>query len=148
MRTSTFSCTFAFALLLAACGDDTGGAGGAGSGGGSTTDAASTGTGSTTDASSTGTGSAAVTEVDCAGATIAQEVATDGFAFDPAAITLSAGGIIRFTPGSTIHNIAGEDASWASDFGDTACFQFATAGSYPFVCDAHKPDMAGTIAVN
>jgi plastocyanin len=146
MRTPILFGTLALALSLTACGDDTGGTGtGSGSGGGSssTGDTAA----STTDAASSGTGTASVTSVDCASVTPDAEITTEGFAFSPTTATVPAGGTIRFTPAATTHNIAGTDGSWSSEFGATVCFQFATAGSFAFQCDAHASQMTGTITV-
>jgi plastocyanin len=145
MRTPILFCTLALSLSLIACGDDTGGTGSGSGGGSSSTGDATTAT--TTDAASTGTGSASVTSVDCASVTPDAEITTDGFAFSPTTATVPAGGSIRFTPAAATHNIAGTDGSWSSDFGATACFQFATAGSFAFQCDAHASQMTGTVTV-
>lgn len=143
MRTPILFGTLALALSLTACGDDTGGSG-SGSGGGSSSTGDTT---ASTTAASTGSGTAAVNEVDCAAATIAAEVATDGFAFEPATITIAPGGVIRFTPDVATHNMEAVDGSWGSDLGATACFEFPTAGTYDFQCVNHKPSMAGTVTV-
>ena len=154
MRTWLLVTSFALSLPLAACGDDTGGAGGGGTGGGSggsdattstTTTGGTTTTGTTTTTSTTGAGGApgSVTVVSCDG-TIAAEIVTDGFAFSPTTVDISAGEIIRFTPASSAHNIAGD--GWSSEFGATTCFAFAEPGAFDFVCDAHAT-MTGTVNV-
>lgn len=150
MRTWLLVTTVALSFPLVACGDDTGGAGGSGSGGGGGGDATTSTTGDTTTTTTTTTGTtttgggSAVEVVDCAGATIAEEIVTDGFAFSPTAITIAPGDVIRFTPESSAHNISGD--GWSSEFGATTCFAFADAGAYDFVCDAH-PTMTGTVTV-
>lgn len=149
MRTWILLSTFALALPLAACGDDTGGAGGSGSGSGgaaaTSTDTASSGT-----TSSTGTGTgAAVEDVDCAGATVAATITTEAStAFVPAATTIAAGSVVKFDPGGGSHDMTSDDAGvFSTETGAVACLKFNTPGDYAFHCSVHAP-MVGTVTVN
>ncbi len=153
MRTWILLSTFALALPLAACGDDTGGAGGAGGGGDTssdTTDAATTdAAATTTDAASTGTGTPSDVElIDCTGVTPDAEVTNEGStAFSPASATVPVGGVVRFDPAGAPHNMTSDEAGvFATATSEEACLRFNAAGDFAFHCSVH-PVMVGTITV-
>src|SRR5688572_20530122 len=106
----------AFCLALAACGDDGGGGGG--------DDTAEP------DAEET----ASVTMVSCTGITPDAEVTTDGSAYSPMSVTISAGEVVRFDPQAT-HDVNGEE--FDVPLGGEGCFRFDTAGTYAFRCTPH-----------
>lgn len=87
---------------------------------------------------------AAVTEVDCASATIAELIVTDGAAYSPNAVTISAGEVVRFQPAAT-HDVASNDGLFSVGFGGDGCFRFDEAGSYTFHCTPHG--FSGTVTV-
>src|SRR5258707_15887229 len=66
--------------------------------------------------------------------------ATDGLAFTPATLQVSAGDIVRFTFGSVAHNVFfAAQAGAPADIGGTNANvagerTFAVAGTYPFPC--------------
>lgn len=146
MRTWILLSTFALALPLAACGDDTGGTGGGGGDDSST----STGSGSTASGTPTTTGGASLTpptltHAACASAPAATiGTAATGLAFEPKTASIKAGESIQFESGTVTHTIKGSD--WETDEGGTSCLTFSEAGSYPFVCGIHA-SMSGTITV-
>ena len=82
--------------------------------------------------------------VSCSGATIAAEVTTVGFAFDPAATTVPAGSVVRFTMPAT-HNAVSDDGLFRADFGTASCFRFTAAGTFGYHCEPHL--FTGTITV-
>ena len=85
-----------------------------------------------------------VVPVSCAGATIAQEVTTSGFAYDPVDSTISPGDIVHFTP-ATGHDVNEPSDEFHVGFGGDACFRFDVADSYTFSCSAHG--FSGSITV-
>lgn len=84
--------------------------------------------------------------------------ATDGRRFVPADVTISAGQSVCWqNVGTDFHTVTSDDGPGSSDDGTTfnsnlgagAFFvhEFATAGSFPYHCIPHLPDMVGTITV-
>ena len=78
--------------------------------------------------------------------------ATDGLAFTPATLQVSAGDIVRFTFGSVAHNVFfAAQTSAPADIGGTNANvaverTFAVAGTYTYTCHIH-PQMHGTVEV-
>jgi plastocyanin len=152
MRTWILLSTFALALPLAACGDDTGGGGaGGGAGGGDATTSADSTTTTTTDASSSSGGPAGDIEIfePCgASQTPDAEITNEGStAFSQPDVTIPVGGIIRFAPTGP-HNMTSTDdsADWFTTTSSEACIVFNVAGSFPYECSVH-PAMVGNITV-
>jgi plastocyanin len=77
-----------------------------------------------------------VTEVSCAGATIAATVTTLGFAYSPETTTIGVGDVVEFTPDSS-HDVNGEDPGLTVPLGGDLCFSFDEAGTYDFHCNPH-----------
>jgi len=150
MRTWILVPVLALALPLAACGDDTGGSGGAGGDASSTSTeatATSSASGTPTSSSSGGTGGAVEVLAACPATVDAEVTNTGSTAFSPAAISVPAGGVVRFTPEGP-HNMTSEPVgTFATATSAVACLQFNTAGSYDFICSVH-PNMTGTVTVN
>jgi plastocyanin len=93
---------------------------------------------------------AGVTEVACAGATIASEVSAPGFAFTITVPTIAVDAVVRFTMPATHSAVSGspagtDDGKFSVGFSTTKCFRFTAAGSYPFWCNPHQ--FTGTITV-
>lgn len=129
-RKPMITCVAKIALVLGlgGCGDD-----GGGGGGDDTPDV---------DAEPT---TAAVLEVDCAGATIAETITTQGNSYSPNAVTIASGEIVRFTPQSG-HNVEStEDGLFEVAFAGEGCFRFDEPGSYGFFCTPHG--FTGTVTV-
>jgi plastocyanin len=137
---SLFACT---SLLVVACGDD----------GGSSPpiDApAAIDAPVTIDAAIDAPAATGVTEVACAGATIASEVSAPGFAFTITVPTIAVDAVVRFTMPATHSAVSGspagtDDGKFSVGFSTTKCFRFTAAGSYPFWCNPHQ--FTGTITV-
>ncbi len=137
---SLFACT---SLLVVACGDD----------GGSSPpiDApAAIDAAVTIDAAIDAPAATGVTEVACAGATIASEVSAPGFAFTITVPTIAVDAVVRFTMPATHSAVSGspagtDDGKFSVGFSTTKCFRFTAAGSYPFWCNPHQ--FTGTITV-
>lgn len=128
MTKTTILAAVAAALVLGACGDDGGGGGG--------DDAPDV------DAPPV---AAAVEEVDCAGATIAETITTQGFAYSPMTVTISVGEIVQFTPQSG-HDVASDEQGLFNvPLAGEGCFRFDEAGSYGFFCTPHG--FTGTVTV-
>jgi len=147
MRTWILLSTFALALPLAACGDDTGGAGGGGGDDSSSSTSGTTSASGSTSGTPTTTGGssgAAPTITVGACASAAATIGTDGLAFSPSTATISAGQSIQFESGTVVHSMKGD--TWETADGGTACLTFAEAGDYDFVCGIH-PSMTGSIKV-
>jgi plastocyanin len=74
----------------------------------------------------------------------------DGFGFEPAEVTVAAGGTVTWShEGSVAHTVTAEDGSFDSGSlsgGDTFEEVFEDAGSYAYVCSFH-PGMQGTVTV-
>jgi plastocyanin len=76
------------------------------------------------------------------------EITNEGsMAFSPSAVTIPAGGIVRFAPTGP-HNMTSTDnsANWQTTTSAEACIRFNEPGAYPFECTVH-PAMTGTITV-
>jgi plastocyanin len=79
-------------------------------------------------------------------------MATDGLVFTPVSATVKVGGVLEFNnSGSVFHNItfAGHGELDQPNFpgGATWEIKFTTAGTYPFVCTIHAPNMKGSVTV-
>ena len=76
------------------------------------------------------------------------EVSIQGFAFNPASVTISTGDTVRWTnQDSATHTVKGssfESGSLAQ--GDTYEFTFTEPGVYDYACSIH-PSMKGTVTV-
>jgi plastocyanin len=89
--------------------------------------------------------------ISCAGVTPDATIGTNGLAFSPSGVTITAGQVVRFTP-TGLHNMtAGAPGSPSGEFAtqtsQEACLRFTAAGSFPFFCSVH-PQMEGTVTVN
>jgi plastocyanin len=78
--------------------------------------------------------------------------ATDSNLFTPAKMTAHVGDIIEWSnTGSVLHTVTFTDHSELND--DTLAgggvwqVKFTVAGTYPYICTIHQPDMKGTITV-
>lgn len=78
------------------------------------------------------------------------QVTIDGFAFQPASLTITAGTTVTWTNrDEEPHTVAASDGSFHSPgMGTGAIFThtFATAGNFDYVCSIH-PMMRGTVVV-
>jgi plastocyanin len=78
------------------------------------------------------------------------EVTIDGFAFQPASLTVTAGTTVTWTNrDEEPHTVAASDGSFHSPgmgTGATFTHTFATAGTFDYVCSIH-PMMRGTVVV-
>lgn len=78
------------------------------------------------------------------------QVTIDGFAFQPASLTITAGTTVTWTNrDEEPHTVAASDGSFHSPgMGTGAIFThtFATAGTFDYVCSIH-PMMRGTVVV-
>jgi plastocyanin len=79
--------------------------------------------------------------------------ATPTDVFDPASVTIGAGGTVTWTfaPAPTVHNVTfGTNKPTGGDIGNTSgaavSRTFPTTGSYPYSCTVH-PGMNGTVTV-
>ncbi len=92
-------------------------------------------------------GGATVQAVDCAAnppnATVTV-VSTPTLGYSPQMTTISVGQVVEFMMPSA-HNVASATPGLAVDFGQTACLQFSTAGTYDFHCSVHL--FAGSVKV-
>src|SRR5215203_4945405 len=100
-------------------------------------------------AASDGGSTAAACEVVTTAGEVTGSIADN--AFDPAAVTATAGQVVAFTNEDSVpHTFALDDAS--CDTGNIAngasgAIRFDAAGSYPFHCNVH-PSMKGTVTVS
>jgi len=85
-----------------------------------------------------------VAVVDCATATIAETIVTDGLAYSPNAVTISAGEVVEIHPGAT-HDALSNDGYFHVGLGEDVCLRFDEVGSYVFHCVPHG--FTGTITV-
>lgn len=78
------------------------------------------------------------------------EVTIDGFAFQPASLTVTAGTTVTWTNrDEEPHTVAASDGSFHSPgmgTGATFTHTFAAAGTFDYVCSIH-PMMRGTVVV-
>ncbi|HEX3605427.1 MAG TPA: plastocyanin/azurin family copper-binding protein [Candidatus Dormibacteraeota bacterium] len=77
---------------------------------------------------------------------------TSALAFDPTAVTVSAGGVVQWTnAGGPAHNVTfdanPELTSGTMNAGDKYELKFTRAGTYPYHCTFH-PGMEGTVTVS
>lgn len=79
------------------------------------------------------------------------EVSLKGFAFDPKEITVKVGTTVVWTNNDSVeHNVTSDTGVFSSGSmaaGDTFKFTFDTAGTYPYSCSIHVPNMVGTVIV-
>lgn len=76
--------------------------------------------------------------------------ATGAYVFTPSSATISANGIVRFTPGASNHDMvsgSGGTANglFATPLGQVTCLRFTAAGTFPFFCSQHG--FTGTLTV-
>lgn len=87
--------------------------------------------------------------VDCAGATLAATITTDGFSYSPDAATIAVDDIVKFEIGGGHDAQSGTPGNpsdaFAVGFGDTVCLKFTVAGEFPFYCTPHE--FTGSITV-
>ena len=112
------------------------------------------GSSSSTPAASAAAPSAAPTAAASAGgaASGGSSVSIKNFAFNPATITVAAGGKVDWTNGdSTAHTVTFDDTSITSsgnvDAGGTFSTTFAKAGTFTYHCTIHS-NMKGTVTVS
>jgi len=78
-------------------------------------------------------------------------VSMTGIKFVPDALTVTVGTTVTWTNDDTVaHTVTADDGSFDSGMiapGGTFSFTFNTAGTYPYKCTVHLPDMIGTITV-
>lgn len=78
------------------------------------------------------------------------EVAIQGFSFNPATVTVNAGGCVTWTNKDSVTHTATSDEgvfdSGNLSKGDTFEFTFAEPGTYNYHCEIH-PSMTGTVVV-
>lgn len=79
------------------------------------------------------------------------KVTIQGFAFDPASITVKAGDTVTWTnQDNAAHTVTADDNSWTSPTiakGETYSHTFTTAGTVAYHCSIH-PTMKATVVVN
>jgi plastocyanin len=80
-------------------------------------------------------------------------MATDGLVFTPELTSVKVGGVLQFNnTGSVFHNITFtghgqlDDSSFSG--GATWEIKFTVAGTYPYVCTIHAPNMKGSVTVS
>jgi plastocyanin len=80
-------------------------------------------------------------------------VSIQGFAFNPAAITVSANGIVKWTNNDAVtHTVTSTSAPSNNSFnavvnpGASVCLQFTITGTYSYYCSIH-PNMTGSMTV-
>ena len=66
-------------------------------------------------------------------------------AYVPSTPTVAVNDVIRFIPGSSVHDITGENNAFQTPLGQEACLRFTAAGSFPIHCSVHF--FTGTITV-
>lgn len=83
--------------------------------------------------------------------TAGNAVTVAGIQFVPATLNITAGSKVTWTwSGSIPHNVVADDGSFtsgAANASGTFEHTFATAGTFTYVCEVHKPGMKGTIVV-
>ena len=67
-------------------------------------------------------------------------------AYVPQNPTLQVNQVLRFEPGSPIHDMAAVNGEFETALGEIACLRFTAAGSFPVHCSIHG--FSGTITVN
>ena len=100
----------------------------------------------TTAAPMTSTTVKPITATTSAPSTSAATVTTNGYAFTPTSIKISAGQSVAFVVSSS-HNVRWQDGDpGRGATGASYSRTFSTAGSYSFFCSIHE-EMTGTITV-
>jgi plastocyanin len=83
-------------------------------------------------------------------ATTAAKVIMKGSAFDPASVSIKAGGVVTWeNQDGTRHDVAADDGTFkttAFGKGSSFSFMFAEPGTYAYSCTLH-PDMKGVVIV-
>lgn len=91
----------------------------------------------------------AVGNTPAAGTTV--DVSLKGFAFAPKEISVKVGTTIVWTNNDSVeHNVTSDTGVFSSGAmapGDTFKFTFTQAGTYPYSCSIHVPNMVGTVTV-
>lgn len=83
---------------------------------------------------------------DCTGiANPAVTVSAATGAYSPQNPTLQAGQVLRFEPGSPIHDMDADNGEFGTTPGQITCLRFTAAGSFPVHCSIHF--FSGTITV-
>jgi plastocyanin len=93
-------------------------------------------------------GATAATAVACTGSG-GQAVSIQNFAFNPASVTVAAGGTVTWTNNdSTAHTVTFDSGPNCQQLSgsETKTATFSVAGSYPYHCSIH-PTMKGTVVV-
>jgi len=103
-----------------------------------------------TDGGSPDAAPSVVTEVPCAGATIAATITAPGFAFTPMQSTVALNAVVQFTMPGSHSAVSGEtpgvdDGQFRVNFSETKCLRFTAAGTYGFWCNPHQ--FTGSITV-
>lgn len=102
------------------------------------------------DASPPDASTAAVDLISCTGVTPDASISAATGAYVPATTTITAGQIIKFTPGGTHDMVSGTggtpDGTFQTPLGAVACLRFNQAGTYPFYCSVHF--FTGSVTVN
>lgn len=79
------------------------------------------------------------------------DVSLKGFAFDPKEITVKVGTTVVWTNNDSVeHNVTSDTGVFSSGAmapGDTFKFTFTQAGTFPYSCSIHVPNMVGTVTV-
>ena len=79
------------------------------------------------------------------------EVSLKNLAFNPKEITIKAGTTVVWTNNDSVdHNVTSDTGLFNSGTlapGDTFKFTFDQAGTYPYSCSFHVPNMVGTVTV-
>jgi plastocyanin len=82
-------------------------------------------------------------------------VTIQNFSFTPQNVTISAGGIVKWTDNGTTHTVTsgtsptpdGKFNSGNLGTGSTVCVQFPTTGTYNYFCNIHPYNMIGSVVV-
>lgn len=121
VRLSLFLALFLSLLLIAACGDSSGG-----------------------DDVAPDAAAAPVVEISCTGVTPTVTITTSTGEYSPAEPTIAVGDVVKFelSAGHTAHSL---DELFAVAQGEWGCFRFLSAGDYGFYCQVHG--FTGTIHV-
>lgn len=84
-----------------------------------------------------------------AGGTV--DISMKGIAFVPKDVSIKVGTTVVWTNNDSIdHNVTSDTGAFSSGNmapGATYQFTFTTAGTYPYTCSIHVPNMVGTITV-
>jgi plastocyanin len=108
--------------------------------------------------SSSGGGSAAVQAVSCGSVSADKTISVTDFAFTPSSVTVAVNNVVKWTSsGAATHTVTsgisgvpdGNFDSGDLTIGRSVCFQFMSAGSFPYFCKYHYAtnNMTGTVTV-